>query len=270
MVSARPKTNDVADAFRRIADDGSFVDELKSERLVSAIERQILSGRLAPGARLPTEGELCDLLNVSRSVIRDAIRALVARGLVTVRQGRGTSVAMPSDAAFSRALLVLLARSGVTMGDVFDARATIETRLVGLAATSGTKADWGRLEETLDRFSQAVAQGNNELASQSHTAFHVGILASIHQPALDLMLKPLTEVILVSSMASLVREATEDWEVEFHRPILVALKARNPKAAEEAMIEHFEASTVPSHYGEFLARKFSDAYFDKDSSNRLE
>src|SRR5262245_11458587 len=260
-------TPEVTQALREIADDGSFVDELKSERLAKALERQILSGRLPPGARLPTEGELSESLRVSRSVIRDAIRALVARGLITVRQGRGTSVAIPSDSAFSHALLALLTRSGVTMGDVVEARATIETRLVGLAAKSGTDAEWAQLEVELDQFAAAVGDGDDDAANQAHAAFHIGIVAAIHQPALDLMLKPLTEVVLVSSAASLVRSNPEDWEVEVHRPILDALKAHDAAAAEKAMMKHFEVSTAPPRYTEYLARKFSDAYFDLDGGS---
>jgi DNA-binding FadR family transcriptional regulator len=263
MTPVRETAPEVAAAIREIANNRSFVDELKSDRLVSAFERQILSGRLPPGSRLPTEDELCESLRVSRSVIRDAVRVLVARGLVVVRQGRGTSVAMPSDAAFSRALLVLLTRSGITMGDVVQARATIETRLIGLAAKSGTKAEWAKLEETLEHFARAVAAGEDDVANEAHAAFHSGILSAIHQPALDLMLKPLTEVILVSSAASLIRKRPEDWEVEAHRPVLKALKARDPAAAEKAMVAHFKASTR-SYYTEFLERKFSDAYFDRD------
>ncbi len=259
----------VAAVLHEIANSRAFADELKSERLVLALERQILSGRLAAGARLPTEGELCDYLSVSRSVIRDAIRALVARGLVTVRQGRGMSVAIPSDIAFSRALLVLLARSDLTMGDVVQARATIETRLIGLAATSGTEAEWARLEETLESFARAVDDEDAEAANEAHTAFHIGIVAAIHQPALDLMLKPLTEIILVSSAASLVRTKPENWEVGAHRPILKALMARDPEAAEAAMIDHFKIATRPSEYSDYVARKFSDAYFDDGRSDGL-
>jgi DNA-binding FadR family transcriptional regulator len=255
-------TDDITEALRVIADDRSFGDELKSERVARALERQILSGRLPPGAGLPTEGELCDLLKVSRSVIRDAIRALVARGLVTVRQGRGTSVAIPSDSAFSHALVALLTRSGVTMGDVVEARATIETRLVGLAAESGADAEWAELEVRLDEFARAVAARDDDAANQAHAGFHIGIVAAIHQPALDLMLKPLTEIILVSSAASLERSNPDDWEVDVHRPILEALKAHDPAGAEKAMIKHFEVSTAPGRYDEYLARKFSDAYFD--------
>lgn len=269
MATRATTTPEVDEALRRIAGDHTFRAELKSERLVAAFERQILSGLLAPGTRLPTEGELCDQLNVSRSVIRDAIRSLVARGLVTVRQGRGMTVAMPSDTAFSGALLVLLTRSGVTMGDVIEARSTIETRLIGLAAASGTDEEWAQLEATLDEFAGAVAEGDDALANEKHAAFHIGIMGAIHQPALDLMLKPLTQVILVSSTASLVRSSPEDWEVEVHRPILEALKAGDAAAAEQAMAQHFEVSTAPAPYKEFLDRKFSDAYFDVDSGNGL-
>lgn len=266
-MASRAPSPEVADALREIAKDDKFGDELKSERLVVAFEHQILSGRLPPGTRLPTESELCDQLNVSRSVIRDAMRALVARGLVTVRQGRGMSIAMPSDRAFSQALLVLLTRSGLTMGDVVEARATIETRLIGLAATSGTDAEWAQLEKTLDEFGRAVAEGKDDVANEQHAAFHSGIMAAIHQPALDLMLRPLTEIILVSSTASLVRSMPEDWEVEIHHPILEALKAGDAEAAEQAMTKHFEVSTAPARYTEFLARTFSDAYFDLDTGN---
>ena len=76
------------------------------------------------------------------------------------------------------------------------------------------------------------------------------------------MLKPLTEIILVSSVASLVRDSPEDWQVEYHRPILDALKTREPEAAEKAMVDHFDAATNPTSDRGFLARAFSDAYFE--------
>jgi DNA-binding FadR family transcriptional regulator len=249
--------------LREIARHGARNDELKSDRVVIALERQILSGRLPAGARLPSEGELCEILAVSRSVIRDAIRMLVGRGLVTVRQGRGMSVAAPTDAAYANALLGLLARSGLRMEDVLTARATIETKLVGIAAVAGTRADWAELEATLDRFAAAVTEGNDQLAGDCHTAFHTGILQAIHQPALSLMLRPMTEIILVSSNASLRGGTPEDWEVDLHRPILAALVAGDAEAAEAAMVTHFEVSTGRDHYQAFLERKFSDAYFDQ-------
>jgi DNA-binding FadR family transcriptional regulator len=251
----------VVSAIAEIADHSIQVDDLKSDHIVQALERQILSGRLPAGERLPTEDELSELLRVSRSVVRAAIRTLTARGLLSVRQGRGTSVTAPSNDAYSGALLVLLARSELTMGDVVRARATIETRLSALAATSCTDEDLAALEESLDRFAAAVDANDETTATQAHVTFHKTILEAIHQPALNLILTPMTEIIVVSSAASLRHGIPEDWEVDTHRPILAALQARDPDATVAAMTAHFELSTRPVPYSEFLERKFHEVYF---------
>ena len=63
------------------------------EQVVARIETQILNGDLRPGDQLPTERELGNQFKVSRTVIREAVKALRAKGLVTSEQGRGTFVA---------------------------------------------------------------------------------------------------------------------------------------------------------------------------------
>jgi len=236
-------------------------DDLKSDRVASELERQILSGRLRPGERLPTEGELGEMLGVSRSVVRDAVRTLVARGLVTVRQGSGMTVAEPSDQAFTRALLALLGRSDLTMNDVITARATIEIRLVPLAAESGTEEDWEALERSLEEFTQAVERRDWGVARDAHLAFHVGLIKALHQPALELFLKPMAEVILISS-APPRWNVKRDWEVPTHRPILYGLKARDPERTERAMIDHFAATTDPRRYKRFRERLFREVLSD--------
>lgn len=240
---------------------GQLNDDLKSDRVASELERQILSGQLEPGRRLPTEGELCEMLGVSRSVVRDAIRTLTARGLVTVRQGSGMTVAEPSDEAFTRALLALLGRSDLTMGDVITARATIEIRLIPLAAESATDDDFEALERALEDFAVAVKNADWEVARDTHLAFHVGLIEALHQPALELFLKPMAEIILVSSTPPR-HDVKRDWEVPVHRPILESLKARDPERAERAMIDHFDATDGSSRYKGFRERKFSQVFVD--------
>lgn len=234
-------------------------DELKSDRVAAALERQIFSGKLATGTRLPTESELCDILGVSRSVVRDAIRSLVARGLVAVRQGQGMTVAEPNDASFGQALITLLVRSDLTMAEVVTARGTIETQMVPLAAVNGTDADWARLEDHYERFEAAVAEADWDAARDRHVDFHVGLLQAIHQPALELLLKPMTEIIMISG-APPRRTVRVDWEVETHRPILDAVKARDPEAAVQAMTDHFDATADPARYARFRARKFGAVF----------
>ncbi|TWH01735.1 GntR family transcriptional activator of glc operon [Nocardioides sp. J9] len=252
---------EVSPALADIAAGAAQQGDLKSERIAAAFERKILSGELAPGAKLPTETELCELLNVSRSVIRDAVRRLVAQGLVNVRQGRGTTVAEPSGEAYSNALLVLLARSALTMGDVFAARAAIETSLVAIAARNGTPEDWEQLERTYDEFADAIERNDDLAAGTCHARFHTLLLESAHMPALTLMLRPMADLTIVSSAASVLRTISGDWELEEHLPILNALKAGDAEAATKAMVAHYETASNPVQYNEFMDRLFSDAYF---------
>ncbi|HEY3772658.1 MAG TPA: GntR family transcriptional regulator [Solirubrobacteraceae bacterium] len=217
---------------------GSLRDELKSDRVAAELERRILCGELAPGDRLPTEPVLGQMLGVSRSVVRDAIRSLVARGLVTVRQGQGMTVAAPSDATFAHALIALLARSELTMGDVVDARAAIECSLVPMATETVTADDLEALALAHDAFAAAVIDGDWSRARESHLQLHLGLLAALHRPALQLFLKPMTEIIVISSAPPRLGPR-EDWEVETHPPIIEALRARDPEAVRAAMAAHF-------------------------------
>src|ERR1035438_9153505 len=79
--------------FRMLGHKHGLVD-----RVVEAIEAQILNGRLAISAKLPPEREFADRLGVSRTVVREAVRILVTKGLLETRHGIGTTVhAMTSE-----------------------------------------------------------------------------------------------------------------------------------------------------------------------------
>lgn len=250
-----------ADASRFGTDDHPLriQSHLKSDQLAGELENRILGGALQPGDRLPTEDELGEIFSVSRSVIRDAVRQLVARGLVTVQQGRGTTVAEPSDVAFASAALALLARSGVTVGDVIDARAMLEVAIVPLAADAGTEEDWVSLEQTYERFAKAVEHNEWNTARDAHLEFHLGLLRALHHPALQLLLRPMLEVIWLSSEPPRVTHPA-DWEVETHWPILLALKSGDAAATEEAVREHYRVLEDNDRYGSYRSKPFSTVF----------
>jgi GntR family transcriptional regulator, transcriptional repressor for pyruvate dehydrogenase complex len=227
----------------------------KPEQVVLALERRILSGELKSGERLPTEGELRVQLGVSRTVVRDAIRTLTNRHLVLVRHGFGMEVAAPSDLAFSHALADLLMRADVTVGEVLEARAALDRQLAPLAARNATDADVAQMQHQLERFADAAAAGDAAVAQDAHLEIHLGLVRAMHLPALELLLKPMAEVILLSS----VRPAPdrERWEVDSHRPLVAALDARDEQRLVEAVDEHFAVLQAPP-YDSFRAARFRE------------
>src|SRR5919197_358441 len=227
----------------------------KPEQVVLALERRILSGELKSGERLPTEGELRDQLGVSRTVVRDAIRTLTTRHLVLVRHGLGMEVAPPSDLPLSHALADLLMRADVTVGEVLEARAALDRQLAPLSARNATDTDVAQMQHQLQRFADAAAAGEAAVAQDAHLEIHLGLVRAMHLPALELLLKPMAEVILLSS----VRPAPvrERWEVDSHRTLVAALAARDEQRLVEAVEEHFAVLQAPP-YDNFRAARFRE------------
>jgi GntR family transcriptional regulator, transcriptional repressor for pyruvate dehydrogenase complex len=233
----------------------------KPEQVVLELERRILGGALETGERLPTEGELGTELGVSRTVVRDAIRTLTTRGLVRVRHGFGMEVAAPSSLPITHAVADLLMRSDVTVGDVLDAREALDRQLAPLAARNVTDEDIGRIAAAFERFAAAAAEGDATVAQDAHLELHLGFVEAMRMPALELMLKPTAEVILLSS----VRPAPdpERWEVDSHRPLVAALRARD-EAALVLAVEHHFAVLRGSAYDGFRASRFRDVLNHED------
>ncbi len=243
--------------------DASFrpVRELRgdvklSDRIVRDFEDRIVYGELTPGERLPTESELCELLGVSRSVVRDAIRTLSARGLVEVRQGRGMIIAAPDDRAYSVALTLLLARSDLSMSDVVEARMVLESALGILTVDRAEEDDIAELRSQLEALRRGVESGDAQMASDSHVAFHTALVRALHLPALDKLLEPMQQLTVSSSTPP---QASEDlWDIEVHVPIIEALAARDRDAMAAALARHYQRLRA-SASEEWLAMPFSRA-----------
>ncbi len=231
-------------------------EELKSDRVIAELERRILDGTLQPGERLPTETELCEMLGVSRSVVRDAMRTLSARGLISIRQGHGTTVTQPGDSVFAQAFLLIVARSDLTIGEILDARMALDTALVPLLIANGQDQDWEALDALLERFGKAVRASRWEHAIEAHLAFHTALLGALHQPALELFLRPMQEIIVASASPPRLTQK-EDWEVETHPPIVEGLRRGNVPDAQRAFQAHYQIARTPRYEG-FRDRRVKD------------
>jgi len=212
--------------------------ELLSNTVSEALERRILSGEWVAGQRVPSEPELSQQLGVSRSVIRDAVRSLAARGLLDVRQGSGTTVRPPTDDTYTDALTVMLTRSDLTVGDLALAREALDLQLAEIAAIRHEAADLVALELPLEKLVAAAESGDWPAAEAPHLAFHLAILDATRLPALMILLRPLQRLILATSIPVRADDPST-WPVEREVAILDAIRKRDPVAAREAMAAHY-------------------------------
>lgn len=203
----------------------------------------IADGTLAPGEKLPSEGELCERLGVSRGSLREAIRTLQAFGVVETRHGSGTYVGtldaaqMIKQLSFTVGLLPL-----ESLLELYELRRVLEAHAATLAAARSTQESLAELESLLDRIESTPA----EVAwSELDHEFHMRIALLAGNPALI----SLTEVLRGRSRAYAMFE-TDDAETikrhsdEGHRAILDALERRDPLAASQAAATHVAQTEV--------------------------
>lgn len=209
--------------------------------LVERLTQQIVSGRLAPGARLPTEQEMTAAMGVSRTVVREAVAALRAEGLVTTRQGVGAFVAADANRRPFRIAQEELPTIREAI-NVMELRCGVEIEAAGLAAERADAAAVERIGTAFTALQSAVEE--DELAVDQDFAFHRAIAEATGNPQFSRFLEYLGRFIIPRQSVRYVsprresRRAYLDRIQEEHRAIYHAIRAGEVTAARTAMRRH--------------------------------
>jgi GntR family transcriptional regulator, transcriptional repressor for pyruvate dehydrogenase complex len=207
------------------------------EDVARQIERLILK-KLRPGDKLPSERELAEILSVSRSSIRDAIRSLELAGMVEPRQGAGTIVREISSNSLANPLANALKRKEELMGELLDFRRILEPPLAGRAATHASPEEISEMEDILDRQEQKLRKGENTIAEDSE--FHYAVAMASGNSVVLKVLDILMDLLRETRERSLQVEGRPQKSLAGHRRILAAIKRHDPEAAKAAMRRHIE------------------------------
>jgi GntR family transcriptional repressor for pyruvate dehydrogenase complex len=206
------------------------------ERVEAALTDLILKNAFAPGDLLPSEAELARSFGVSRAALREAMRALEARGLVETVQGKGILVKEPQPSYVSEALSLLLQRKTATLVDLWDARLVLETGIVERACKRATRQDLEALQESIIRFSQPNA--DVETLVQEDECFHTILVQASHNLVLALLMKTIGDLLRESRRTTLQIGSGPD--VAGHTAICDAIAQKDTHAARQAMIDHLQ------------------------------
>jgi GntR family transcriptional regulator, transcriptional repressor for pyruvate dehydrogenase complex len=207
------------------------------EEVAKQIERLILT-KLQPGDKLPSERELAEMLAVSRSSIRDAIRSLELLGMVEPRQGAGTVVREISADSVVNPLATLLTRQRQSVTELLDFRKMLEPPLAARAATHASAEEVAEMEEILRRQEEKLRGG--EVPVEEDTEFHYSIAMAAENSVVLKVLDVLMDLLRETRERSLQVEGRPQKSLAGHRRILSAIKRRDAAAAEAAMRRHIE------------------------------
>lgn len=213
-----------------------------SDKVTALLLEWILAGELRPGDRLPSERDVGDQFGVSRTVIREAVRSLQAKGVIEVRSGSGVRVAAVAAAQVSESMRLYVngAVGGVGYDRVNEVRHTLEVDIAGYAALRATPDEVRELRAVHERM--AAVLDDVEAASIEDVRFHREIAVLTHNELYGVMLDSIGDVLLHIRRATLGASQRPDGVLAYHRAILDAIEAGDEQAARAAMQAHLDDS----------------------------
>jgi len=216
--------------------------------VADGLVEQIVGGRWQAGDRLPPEPALAELLGVSRSSVREAIRRLQAQGIVRVVHGRGTFVLEARPSLLVPAQIVdLIVRSPENVEEVHEARRALELGLTELAARRATGEDVEELRRIVDESRALVREGlagNETRAFELGLAFHLRLAEAARSPLLASLYAVLVEPLRRTSQYGQRTRANPEEEIGFHDAIVGAIAQHDVEGALATMRAHVEGTAA--------------------------
>lgn len=209
---------------------------------VVAISKLIRDTDLKPGDRLPPEATLSRDLNVSRTVVREALRSLAALRLVELGAGKRPTVAELDDDSFSLTIEHGVFTDQIDIQQIYDARRTIEARTAALAALRRTDFE----SRTIQAHAKAMEAdfSTPDKVMEHDIAFHLAIAKASRNPVFVLIIGAFQGVTRQTwPIGWKSRTAEDSREMNaLHLKLAEAIAAGDPHAATELMNRHFDES----------------------------
>jgi len=216
-----------------------------AEKVLSRLSADIRGGRLAPGARLPTEQELTETMRVSRTVVREAVAALRADGLVVTRRGSGAYVADNPTASPFRITAPQLGHLSDVL-DVMELRLAVEVEAAGFAAERAGRKQVAAVRMALRNIDRALKSGQGAVAEDF--AFHRAIAEATGNAQFPRFLAFLGSHVIPRQSVRLSvdtpaeRRAYLERIQHEHVRIVAGIAAADPAEARRAMRDHLTRS----------------------------
>lgn len=222
------------------------------EQITEQIEQLILSGKLRSGDRLPTERELAEQFQASRTAVREAMKTLAQKGLVDMRPGRGTIVIDGTSQAM-RHSLGLMMRVGQAGGseNLVEVREILEPEIAALAAVRATAEHIAVLQEAVDIMEASLDDADTFIDADND--FHRALAKATQN---DLILSFLDSIVDLLSEQRKKIFSVNGGSLRgqmHHKLLLAAVQRHDPEAARVAMRAHLQQ--VRADVGSALAQK---------------
>jgi GntR family transcriptional repressor for pyruvate dehydrogenase complex len=209
------------------------------EQIVEQIELRILSGELNPGDKLPPERELAKQFGVSRTAVREAMKALSLKGMIVVHPGRGTFVTDYTSTTV-RHSIDLLVKIGKTDGvsALVEVREILEPEIAALAAIRANEEDLTIMQEAIDAMDEAIDNPDNYI--EADLDFHLALAQATNNALIPVLIDSLVDLLREHRIRAASVEGGLERGQTYHKTIIDTIRRKDPDAARDAMRAHLQ------------------------------
>ena len=224
----------------------------RTDLVVDKIANSIINGELSDGELLPPENQLCEIFGVSRSILREAIRALVSKGLVEVKQGYGTFVRLPKIEVPEEAVRNYLMTNPFSLLQLMEVRTPIEVEVARLAAERREEKHLDSMEKSF----QIMSTDSNSVEEYANAdeAFHKAIIDASGNPLFGIMIHSIMGNLHISRQLA-IRHFGIEVVIQEHGSVFEAIKNQQPSIAATKMKEHMEGALYRINEVNMLLKK---------------
>lgn len=215
---------------------------------VNKIKSMIFNKEYDENGFLPSEGELTEILSVSRATVREAVRTLEVRGFLQRIHGKGIKVVDKGVKVMTQSMHDLFEKEDLTLDDVLEVRWIIETKAAVLAVQRATEEEIEELLKSIEIMEKC--DGIDSLYIQCDFEFHQKLVACSKNNMLISITCAYSELLIELIEVSSKTEVNLENQYHYHRNIYNALKKRDEKEIQRYMKEHLAAT---------MANKMSNA-----------
>lgn len=234
--AANPKEQRAGNALDRLAAELTPVrNEGLTENLVRKLKDSVLRGVVRPGERLPPERDLAALLNVSRSSLRQALKALQVMGVLEVKQGSGNYLSASAEHILREPANLLVPLRGISFGELYEARRAMEAEAAACAASRATADDIVKLRRELALMRSATNDLTSFVRIDAQFHHHIAVASG---NSVFVWFQEMVNRVLWDGQLLHIRNVSLDTVLNDHERITDAIADGDVTGAREAMLTH--------------------------------
>lgn len=205
---------------------------------VNELTKSINSGEYSIGDKLPTEKQLCEKFNVSRSTLREAISVVRAKGLIMTKQGSGSYVIAETQVSVEKWFALRKAQ----LNDFFEVRCNVEIMTIRYAIMRRTDEDLERIKSNLNAFENAAMRGDAEKMAMLDEKFHLELARMSRNSLLEEINSIIANALRPYRKRSFMVEENAIHALCPHKNIIEALENQDLSSGVKAMEDHIDIS----------------------------